>query len=84
MRSSQGGEVHCKIQVAEGPKNCHVTLRYLDPVMPRLDKNGLMAGSAECCEKRSAEAARLSNAAWRCLCTRSANIEELGAFVTNR
>lgn len=40
--------------------------------MPNLDKNGLMAGSAERCENitenRSAGAAWLSNAAWRCVC----------------
>ena len=45
---------------------------HLDPVMPRLDKNGLIAGSAERCENitenRSAGAAWLSNAAWQCVC----------------
>ena len=30
-----------------GAKISHVALRYVDPVMPRLDKFGLMAGSAE-------------------------------------
>jgi hypothetical protein len=38
----EGIEVHCKIQ---GPKIS--TVRYPDPVMPKRDKNGLMAGSAE-------------------------------------
>ncbi|KAN0121318.1 hypothetical protein V8E52_003906 [Russula decolorans] len=51
MKSShilREGEVHCKIQ-GTWPKIS--TLRLpLDPVMPRLDKNGLMAGSAERCE----------------------------------
>jgi hypothetical protein len=37
-----GGEDHCKIQMAGGVEIS--TLRYLDPMM---DKNGLMAGSAE-------------------------------------
>jgi hypothetical protein len=36
-----------KSKLAEG------TLRDPDPVMPRLDKNGLMAGSAERCENRT-------------------------------
>jgi hypothetical protein len=42
--------------------------RYaIGPVMPRLDKNGLMAGSAERCENRSAGAGELLPGK-RCVC----------------
>ena len=52
FQGRSSAEAHyCKIQVDEA-KHSHVY--YLYPVMPRLDKNGFMAGSAECCENRSA------------------------------
>jgi hypothetical protein len=65
MKSSQERSI-AKSKLAEGPN--FSTLRDPDPVMPKLDKNGLMAGSAERCERTGQAAAWLSNAAWRCMC----------------